>query len=74
MVLRYFCRMQLHFPYFPRDTKMISDRVGVYEKDKIVQYIVNGLPVYSHAKEEGVRESAIRYQIKMGNFKKNLNR
>ena len=139
---------------------MISDRVGVYEKDKIVQYIVNGLPVYSHAKEdlnafrfitsnficqglcrkvdvqrcfgvsedtvgravkkfkeqgesgffgddarhgrahkivgerrvriqnkldksqsvnsiakeEGVRESAIRYQIKMGNLKKNLNR
>jgi hypothetical protein len=26
--------------------------VGVYEKDDLVQYIVNGLPVYSHGKED----------------------
>lgn len=31
---------------------MISDRLGVYEKDGIVQYIANGLPVYAHGKEE----------------------
>src|SRR3990170_8270849 len=45
----YFCGMQLQFPYYPRDTKMISDCVGVYENEGIVQYIVNGLPVYRHA-------------------------
>lgn len=44
--------MQLHFPYYPQDTKMISDRVGVYENDGIVQYIVNGLPVYSHSSSD----------------------
>jgi transposase len=31
---------------------MISCTVGVYERDDIVQYIVNGLPVYSHSKED----------------------
>ena len=44
--------MQLQLPIFPRDCKMISPTVGVYERDDIVQYIVNGLPVYSHAKED----------------------
>jgi len=43
--MRYFCCMQLQLPYFPKDARMISDCVGVYEKDDIVQYIVNGLPV-----------------------------
>ena len=50
--MRYFCGMQLQLPYFPKDARMISDCVGVYEKDDIVQYIVNGLPVYAHAKED----------------------
>ncbi len=31
---------------------MISGQVGVYERDGLVQYIVNGLPVYAHAKED----------------------
>jgi transposase len=44
--------MQLHFPYYPKDSKMISDRIGVYEKGDLVQYIVNGLPVYSHDKAD----------------------
>lgn len=30
---------------------MISECLGVYEKDGIVQYIVNGLPVYAHPKD-----------------------
>jgi transposase len=42
--------MQLQFPMFPEGTKLISDRLGVYEKDGMVQYIVNGLPVYCHSK------------------------
>lgn len=44
--------MQLHFPYFPHGTTMVSNCVGVYERDGIVQYIVNGLPVYAHPKED----------------------
>ena len=31
---------------------MISDCVGVYEQEGIVQYIVNGMPVYAHGKED----------------------
>lgn len=42
--------MQLQIPIFPADCKMISSTVGVYEKDDIVQYIINGLPVYAHGK------------------------
>ncbi len=44
--------MQLHLPLFPRDAQLINDNVGVYEKDGLVQYIVNGAPVYSHAKDD----------------------
>ncbi len=31
---------------------MISDTLGVHEHDGLVQYIVNGLPVYTHSKED----------------------
>jgi hypothetical protein len=44
--------MQLLLPIFPRDAQLINDNVGVYEKDGLVQYIVNGAPVYSHAKDD----------------------
>lgn len=44
--------MKLLLPLFPAGTKLISDCLGVYEKEGIVQYIVNGLPVYSHSKED----------------------
>lgn len=30
---------------------LISECLGVYEKDGLVQYIVNGLPVYAHPKD-----------------------
>lgn len=46
------CEMQLLLPLFPIDTKFISDIVGVYEQDGIVQYIVNGLPVFCHDKDD----------------------
>lgn len=48
----YFWGMQLFLPLFPLECKMISSSVGVYEKDGLVQYIVNGLPVFSHGKED----------------------
>ncbi len=47
-----FLSMQLRLPLFPFECKMVSSTVGVYEKDGLVQYIVNGLPVFSHGKED----------------------
>ena len=44
--------MQLQLPIFPNGTKLISSCVGVYEQDSLVQYIVNGLPVYAHGKDD----------------------
>ncbi len=44
--------MQLQLPIFPIGTKMISDCLGVYETDGLIQYIVNGLPVYAHPKDD----------------------
>lgn len=46
------CGMQLRLPLFPAETRMISDCVGVYAKESIVQYIINGLPAYSHDSED----------------------
>ena len=44
--------MQIQLPLFPRGTKYISEYLGVYEQDGIVQYIANGLPVYEHPKDD----------------------
>jgi hypothetical protein len=44
--------MQLLLPLFPTGTSFISGCLGVYEKDDLVQYIVNGLPVYAHPKSD----------------------
>ncbi len=44
--------MQLRLPIFPREARLINDNLGVYEKDGLVQYIVNGAPIYSHAKDD----------------------
>jgi hypothetical protein len=40
--------MQLHLPIFPKEGTLVSSCLGVYEQDGLVQYIVNGLPVYAH--------------------------
>ncbi len=42
--------MQLKLPIFPISASLISDCLGVYEKEGLVQYIVNGLPVCAHAR------------------------
>ena len=44
--------MQLQLPIFPKEAQLINEHVGVYEDDSIVQYIVNGMPIYSHAKDD----------------------
>ena len=41
--------MQLQLPIFPKETLMVSDQSGVFTNDGLVQYIINGLPAYSHA-------------------------
>ncbi len=43
--------MQLLLPIFPIDTILINSNLGVYEREGIVQYLINGLPVYSHSRE-----------------------
>jgi len=44
--------MQLKLPLFPIGTTLISGCLGVYEQGGLVQYIVNGLPVYAHPKDD----------------------
>jgi hypothetical protein len=44
--------MQLQLPLFPKGTTLISDCLGVYETEGLIQYIVNGLPVYAHPRDD----------------------
>src|SRR5690606_33929555 len=44
--------MKLILPLFPTGTKMISEYVGVYDNDGLIQYIANGLPIFSHPKDD----------------------
>ena len=44
--------MQLLLPIFPNNTTLLNENVGVYEREGIVQYLINGLPVYSHTKDD----------------------
>ena len=40
--------MQLQLSLFPKETTYVSSCLGVYEKEGLVQYILNGLSAYSH--------------------------
>ena len=40
--------MQLSLPFFTADTTLITSNLGVFVKNKIVYYLLNGLPIYSH--------------------------
>ncbi|MBW6537286.1 MAG: hypothetical protein K0B11_19920 [Mariniphaga sp.] len=44
--------MQLILPIYPSNTTLINAHLGVYEREGIVQYLVNGLPVYSHSRDD----------------------
>jgi hypothetical protein len=44
--------MQLLLPIFPPDAKMINDVIGVQERDGIVQYLISGMPMYTHSTED----------------------
>jgi predicted transcriptional regulator len=44
--------MQLRLPIFPKEARLVNEDLGVYEQDGLIQYLVNGLPVYCHAKDD----------------------
>jgi len=44
--------MQLRLPIFTKEAKLVNECLGVYEHDGLVQYIVNGMPVYCHSKDD----------------------
>ena len=50
--MHYICIMQLQFPFYPKEARLINPHVGVYERGDFVQYIVNGMPIFSHGKED----------------------
>jgi hypothetical protein len=63
--------MQLTLPIFPSGSVLISDRLGAFSRDNIVQYIAGGLPVYQHAAEDiDLFRFAISNFIKLGLCKK----
>jgi DNA invertase Pin-like site-specific DNA recombinase len=63
--------MQLTLPIFPAGSILISDHLGVFSRDKIVQYIAGGLPVYQHAEEDlDAFRFAISNFLKLGLCKK----
>ncbi len=43
--------MQLLLSVFSSDITLINSNAGFYEKDGIIQYLLNGLPVYAHSKD-----------------------
>ena len=44
--------MQLLFPLFPDDVKLITTSLGIFSKEGIVSYLHCGVPVYSHKSED----------------------
>ena len=63
--------MQLTLPIYPAGSILISDRLGAFSHDKIVQYIAGGLPVHQHAEEDiNSFRFAISNFIKLGGCKK----
>lgn len=44
--------MQLLLPLFQRGIKLITATIGVFSKDGIVNYVVSGLPVFSHSEND----------------------
>lgn len=41
--------MQLLLPIFPKDTLLITDSLGVYQKEGVITYLHMGMPIFSHS-------------------------
>jgi DNA-binding CsgD family transcriptional regulator len=44
--------MQMLLPIFPHDIKLITETVGVFTRDGIVNYCHCGVPIFSHTTED----------------------
>lgn len=44
--------MQTTLPFYPEKTEYINETLGICQQDGILTYISNGLPVYSHIRED----------------------
>jgi hypothetical protein len=44
--------MQLLLPIFPIKTKLITESLGVYERDGIIFYLHCGVPIHQHHKDD----------------------
>lgn len=44
--------MQLLLPIFPKQTKLITPILGVYENDNFVYYLLSGMPIHSHIHDD----------------------
>jgi len=46
---------QLLLPLFPSDTQMLTPVLGVREYNGCVYYLLSGLPIYNHGKDDHLR-------------------
>jgi len=46
---------QLLLPLFPIDTQMLTPVIGVRQLEGYVYYLLSGLPIYSHSKDDHLR-------------------
>ena len=47
--------MQLRFPIFPKEARIINEELGIFEHDWLIQYLVNGLPVHCVKKKQIIK-------------------
>jgi transposase len=62
---------QLLLPLFPADTKMLTPVLGVREVEGTVHYLLGGLPVYSHSREDHLRFRYITSHLTLQGLCKN---
>jgi transposase len=62
---------QLLLPLFPVDTKLLTPVLGVREFDGSVYYLLSGLPIYSHSKEDHLRFRYITSHLALQGLCKN---
>jgi len=62
---------QLLLPLFPPSTKMLTPVIGVREIDGFVHYLLSGLPIYSHGKDDHLRFRFITSHLALQGLCKN---
>ena len=62
---------QLLLPLFPVDTQMLTPVLGVREFDGSVHYLLSGLPIYSHSKDDHLRFRYITSHLALQGLCKN---